>query len=241
VLSRKPIDDVGEEGGQGSGLHKSLGLWQLTAIGVGGIIGVGIFTLAGVVARGDAVNPAVGPAIVISFLIAGLASAAAALSYAEFACMIPRAGSAYTYGYVALGEIVDWYIGWDLLLEYTAIVSVVAIGISGYFSAFLGGIGIELPAALAYAHTPETPDGVINLPAILTCLLVTWILSRGSKSFGRFELVAVGLKILVVLAIIGAGIFHIRMENFVPSCPTASNRPWPVPPLSSLRSSATTP
>jgi APA family basic amino acid/polyamine antiporter len=219
ALSRKPIDDVGEEGANESGLLKSLGLWQLTAIGVGGIIGVGIFTLAGVVARGDALNPAVGPAVVISFLIAGLASAAAALSYAEFAGMIPRAGSAYTYGYVALGEIVGWFIGWDLLLEYTAIVSVVAIGISGYFSAFLGGIGIELPSALAYARTPETPDGIINLPAILTCLLVTWILSRGSKSFGRFELVAVGLKILVVMAIIGIGVFHVRTENFVPFMP----------------------
>jgi basic amino acid/polyamine antiporter, APA family len=219
VLRRKPIDEITEEGSHG-GLLKTLGLWQLTAIGVGGIIGVGIFTLAGVVARGDGVNPAVGPAVIISFLIAGLASAAAALSYAEFAGMIPRAGSAYTYGYVALGEIIGWFIGWDLLLEYTAIVSVVAIGISGYASAFLAGIGIPLPDALAYARTPETPDGVINVPAILTCLIVTWILSRGSKSFGRFELVAVGLKILVIVAIIGIGVFHVHANNFTPFMPS---------------------
>ena len=136
IMRRKPIDDIEEEN-KHSGLHRSLGLWQLTAIGVGGIIGVGIFSLAGLVAHGSASEPGVGPAVLVSFLIAGLASAAAALSYAEFAGMIPRAGSAYTYGYVALGEVIGWFIGWDLLLEYIAIVAVVAIGISGYFDAFL--------------------------------------------------------------------------------------------------------
>ena len=130
VLRRKPIEDMDEEVAEG-GLFRSLGLWQLTAIGVGGIIGVGIFSLAGLVAHGDDSTPGVGPAVLISFLIAGLASAAAALSYAEFAGMIPKAGSAYTYGYVALGELIGWFIGWDLLLEYVAIVAVVAIGISG--------------------------------------------------------------------------------------------------------------
>lgn len=219
VLARKPIDDVDDEE-HGETLFKSLGLWQLTAIGVGGIIGVGIFTLAGVVAHGDASNPAVGPAVLVSFLIAGLASAAAALSYAEFAGMIPKAGSAYTYGYAGLGEIAGWFIGWDLLLEYTAIVAVVAIGISGYFTAFLSGLGIEVPAALSQAWSPDTPQGMVNIPAILTCLLVTWILSRGAKSFGRFELVAVGLKILVIVAIIGIGVFHIHTDNFIPFMPS---------------------
>jgi APA family basic amino acid/polyamine antiporter len=120
LFRRMPIDQMDEiEKESGAGvLAKSLGLWQLTAIGVGGIIGVGIFSLAGLVAAGDEDNPGVGPAVLIAFLIAGLASAAAAMSYAEFAGMIPRAGSAYTYGYVALGEIVGWFIGWDLLLEY---------------------------------------------------------------------------------------------------------------------------
>src|SRR4029453_3628183 len=144
IMRRKPIDDIEEEN-KHSGLHRSLGLWQLTAIGVGGIIGVGIFSLAGLVAHGSESEPGVGPAVLISFLIAGLASAAAALSYAEFAGMIPRAGSAYTYGYVALGEVIGWFIGWDLLLEYTAIVAVVAIGISGYFSFLMAGLGVDLP------------------------------------------------------------------------------------------------
>jgi APA family basic amino acid/polyamine antiporter len=163
VLRKLPVDhieEVEEESHVGH-LAKSLGLWQLTAIGVGGIIGVGIFSLAGLVAHGDEDNPGVGPAVLIAFLIAGLASAAAALSYAEFAGMIPRAGSAYTYGYVALGELVGWFIGWDLLLEYIAIVAVVAIGISGYLEAFLNGFGVELP--LAITASPED-GGVVNIP-----------------------------------------------------------------------------
>ena len=214
-----PVDQIEEieaETGVGQ-LNKSLGLWQLTAIGVGGIIGVGIFSLAGLVAHGDADNPGVGPAVLIAFLIAGLASAAAALSYAEFAGMIPRAGSAYTYGYVALGELVAWFIGWDLLLEYIAIVAVVAIGISGYLGAFLNGFGIELPLAIT-ASAEE--GGVINIPAILICLLVTFILSRGTKTFGRFELIAVGIKIVLILFIIGLGIFYINTANYNPLIPS---------------------
>src|SRR3954467_12140065 len=142
------MDEIEKESGAGK-LTKSLGLWQLTAIGVGGIIGVGIFSLAGVVAHGDANNPAAGPAVLVAFLIAGVASAAAALSYAEFAGMIPRAGSAYTYGYVAPGELVGWFIGWALLLEYIAIVAVVAIGISGYLDAFLDSFGVNLPLSIS--------------------------------------------------------------------------------------------
>src|ERR671912_1624829 len=130
------MDEVEKDSGAGV-LTKSLGLWQLTAIGVGGIIGVGIFSLAGLVAHGDADNPGVGPAVLVAFLVAGLASAAAAVSYAEFAGMIPRAGSAYTYGYVALGEIIGWFIGWGPLLEDIAIVAVVAIGISRHLQALL--------------------------------------------------------------------------------------------------------
>ncbi len=217
VWRRKPVGDLNEEA-ESSGLFKSLGLWQLTAIGVGGIVGVGIFSLAGLVAHGDATNPGVGPAVVISFLIAGLASAAAALSYAEFAGMIPRAGSAYSYGYVALGEITGWFIGWDLLLEYVAIVAVVAIGISGYLDAFLSGFGVHLPAAVT--ETFDQPGGVVNIPAILICLLVTFLLSRGTKTFGRFELVAVGIKILLILFIVGLGIFYINTDNYTPFMPS---------------------
>src|SRR4051812_12820800 len=133
VFRRKPIEQI--EDRAEVGLRKSLGLWQLTAIGVGGIIGAGIFSLAGSVAHGDPAKgvAGVGPAVLVSFLIAGIASAAAAFSYAEFAGLTPKAGSAYTYGYAVLGEVVGWFIGWDLLLEYTAIVAVGGTGALGLF------------------------------------------------------------------------------------------------------------
>ncbi|PPG29419.1 amino acid permease [Pseudoclavibacter sp. RFBB5] len=218
IMRRKPIEEM-EEDNKSSGLFKSLGLWQLTAIGVGGIIGVGIFSLAGLVAAGSEGTPGAGPAVLISFLIAGLASAAAALSYAEFAGMIPRAGSAYTYGYVALGEVIGWFIGWDLLLEYIAIVAVVAIGISGYFDAFLSGLGIHMPVWMT-STVDEGKGGIVNIPAIAVCLLVTWILSRGTRAFGRFELVAVAIKVILILFIIGLGVFYIDANNYNPFMPS---------------------
>src|SRR5215212_6614271 len=193
-LRRKPIDDIESEGGDG--LQRTLGLWQLTAIGVGSIIGAGIFALAGAVAHETA-----GPAVLISFLVAGVASAAAALSYAEFAGLIPKAGSAYTYGYVVLGEIVGWFIGWDLLLEYTAIVAVVAIGISGYFGFLLGEIGLDLPAWMLGA--PGTGDGhVVDLFAMVLCLFIAFLLTRGIRAAARFETAVVGLKVALVLLVI---------------------------------------
>ena len=217
ILRRKSIAQMDDEA-ESSDLFKSLGLWQLTAIGVGGIIGIGIFTLAGLVASGQDGGGGAGPSVVIAFLIAGLASAAAALSYAEFAGMIPRAGSAYTYGYVALGEIVGWFIGWDLLLEYIAIVAVVAIGISGYFTEFMSGIGIDVPLWMR-GTADEGRGGIVNLPAIAVCLLVTFILSRGTRAFGRFELVAVAIKIGLILLIIGLGVFHVNTGNYTPFAP----------------------
>ncbi len=170
-------------------------------------------------AAGSEGTPGAGPAVLISFLIAGLASAAAALSYAEFAGMIPRAGSAYTYGYVALGEVIGWFIGWDLLLEYITIVAVVAIGISGYFDAFLSGIGIHMPVWMT-STADEGKGGIVNIPAIAVCLLVTWILSRGTKAFGRFELVAVAIKVLLILFIIDLGVFYIDANNYNPFTPS---------------------
>ncbi|MEV8453224.1 amino acid permease [Streptomyces sp. NPDC052095] len=216
VLRRKPIEQIDEKGPAGgavSQLTRTLGLWQLTAIGVGGIIGAGIFTLAGTVANGTA-----GPAVLVSFLIAGLASAAAAFSYAEFAGLIPKAGSAYTYGYAVLGELVGWFIGWDLLLEYTAIVAVVAIGISGYFSFLLGEVGLDVPKWMLGA--PGTGDGhKVDLFAALLCLLVAYLLTLGIKNAARFETVVVVLKVLVVLLVIGVGVFHINTANYNPFFP----------------------
>ena len=216
-LRRKPIDDV--EGETGGGLERTLGLWQLTAIGVGGIIGAGIFSLAGAVA-----NETAGPAVVISFLVAGVASAAAAFSYAEFAGLIPKAGSAYTYGYVVLGEFAGWFIGWDLLLEYTAIVAVVAIGISGYFNDLIGFLGLQLPPWMLGApgtEGPDVPAGTykVDLFAVLLCLLIAFVLNRGMRSAARFETSLVYLKVAVVLLVIGVGVFFINTDNYVPFAP----------------------
>ncbi|MGW6460537.1 amino acid permease [Streptomyces sp. NPDC055078] len=218
VLRRKPIEHIEEpEGARTEQLVRSLGLWQLTAIGVGGIIGAGIFTLAGAVANGTA-----GPAVLVSFLIAGVASAAAAFSYAEFAGLIPKAGSAYTYGYAVLGELAGWFIGWDLLLEYTAIVAVVAIGISGYFNFLVEEAGAELPAWMLGA--PGTGDGRhVDLFAVLLCLFVAYLLNLGIKSAARFEVVVVALKVLVVLLVIGVGLFHIDTANYSPFFPYGIN------------------
>ncbi|MFY0406238.1 amino acid permease [Solicola sp. PLA-1-18] len=215
LLRRKPVEtvDPSDEGAGSDGLQRSLGLWELTAIGVGGIIGAGIFSLAGTVA-----NETAGPAVLISFLLAGVASAAAAFSYAEFAGMIPKAGSAYTYGYVALGEGVAWFIGWDLLLEYTAIVAVVAIGVSGYFGFLVEQLGAPPPDWMMGA--PGTGDGhVVDLFAVLLCLGTAWLLSRGIRSAARFEVVVVGLKVALVLVIVVLGVVHVDSSNYTPYFP----------------------
>ncbi|GAA0479643.1 amino acid permease [Streptomyces stramineus] len=212
VLRRKPIETI-EEGGADEQLTRTLGLWQLTAIGVGGIIGAGIFSLAGTIANGTA-----GPAVLISFLIAGVASAAAAFSYAEFAGLIPRAGSAYTYGYVVLGELAGWFIGWDLLLEYTAIVAVVAIGISGYINFLLDEVNAELPAWMLGA--PGTGDGHrVDLFAAVLCLLIAYTLTLGIKNAARFETVVVILKVVVVAVVVVVGFFHVKSSNYEPFFP----------------------
>ncbi len=209
IWRRKPI--VSEE--SESGLERHLGLWQLTAIGVGAIIGAGIFTLAGTVANGVA-----GPAVSISFIIAGVASACAALAYAEFGGMIPQAGSAYTYGYAVLGEFAGWMIGWDLLLEYTAIVAVVAIGISGYFSFLLQSLGLALPQWMLGA--PGTGAGHrVDLFAMILCLGIAWLLNRGIRASARAETWLVGVKVAIVLAVIIVGAFYITPGNLTPYMP----------------------
>ena len=146
IWRKKDIISLQEEAEQSTLLKRSLSVWSLTAIGLGAIIGVGIFVLTGVAASTKA-----GPAVTISFIIAGIASAAAALCYAEFASMIPIAGSAYTYSYAVLGELIAWIIGWDLLIEYSLVVSVVAIGLSGYVNVLIDTIGLHVPDAIAGA------------------------------------------------------------------------------------------
>jgi APA family basic amino acid/polyamine antiporter len=210
VWRRKPISTDPDPG---SDLERSLGLWQLTAIGVGAIIGAGIFTLAGAVANGTA-----GPAVTVSFLLAGVASACAALSYAEFGGMIPQAGSAYTYGYAVLGEFAGWLIGWDLLLEYTAIVAVVAIGISGYFAFLVADLGASLPAWMLGA--PGTGEGhVVDLFAVVLCLLIALLLTRGIRTGARAETVLVVVKVAIVVVVIAVGVFYLRRDNLTPYFP----------------------
>ncbi len=209
IFRRKPISAAGDD----SGLERSIGLWQLTAIGLGAIIGAGIFALAGPVAKENA-----GPAVSISFIIAGVASACAALSYAEFGGLIPQAGSAYTYGYAVLGEVVGWFIGWDLLLEYTAIVAVVAIGVSQYISFLLTALGVDLPAWMLGA--PGSGHGHrVDVFAILLCLGVAWLLNRGIKSSARVETWLVFVKIAIVLAVIVVGAFYVSSDNLTPYFP----------------------
>jgi len=213
IFRRKPITDDGAEGG----LERSIGLWQLTAIGLGAIIGAGIFALAGPVAKGTT-STAVGPAVSLSFIIAGIASACAALSYAEFGGLIPKAGSAYTYGYAVLGEAVGWFIGWDLLLEYTAIVAVVAIGVSQYAGYLVNSFGADLPAWMLGA--PGTGGGhKVDLFAVLLCLGVAVLLNRGIKSSARIETYLVFVKIAIVLAVIVVGAFYIKADNLTPYLP----------------------
>ncbi|WP_363346615.1 amino acid permease [Methylocystis echinoides] len=207
----KSIDALSSNAG--SGFRRVLGVWQLTSIGLGGLIGVGIFVLTGVVAATQA-----GPAVALSFLIAGVASGAAALSYAEFAGLIPAAGSAYTYAYAVLGEFVAWIIGWDLLLEYALVVAVVSIGWSAYLQALLAQLGLPLPDWAAGA--PGTgPGHRFDLLAALGALAVGGLLTLRIEWGARFNAAMVVLKVAAVIFVIAVGLPYIRVENWRPFMP----------------------
>lgn len=198
---------------EGRRMVRTLGLGQLTMIGVGAMIGAGIFTLAGAVAKDVA-----GPAVLVSFLIAGLASLCAALSYAEFSGMVPRAGSSYTYAAAVLGEIVGWIIGWDLLLEYTAIVATVSITMSSYAGYLVDAVGLGLPEWMLGA--PGTgPGHQVDLIAVLICLGVAWLLNRGTRQSARVDVTLTVVKIAVVLVVIGFGLSEVDTGNLVPFAP----------------------
>lgn len=210
---KKTIAQLQTESEKPSAMKRSLGLWQLTAIGLGGIIGVGIFVLTGVVAATQA-----GPAVTLSFILAGVASAAAALCYAEFASLIPVSGSAYTYSYAVLGEPVAWFIGWDLLLEYALVVAVVAIGWSGYAQSILSGFGLELPVWASGAH--GSGDGkLMDLPAMLVCLGIAGLLSLRTAVGAQLNTVLVAVKLLAVVLVIVAGAGYVDMANWTPFMP----------------------
>jgi basic amino acid/polyamine antiporter, APA family len=196
------------------GLKKVLGPMDLVMMGIGAIVGTGIFVLTGTGAL------TAGPALTLSFLIASIACGFAALCYAEFASTIPVSGSIYTYSYATLGEIVAWIIGWDLLLEYGLATSAVSVGWSGYFQSLLAGFGLSLPSALTAA--PGAVPGaqtILNLPAFLIMMVITWVVSHGVRESARINNLMVVIKISVVLLFIVVGVWHVKPANWQPFAP----------------------
>jgi basic amino acid/polyamine antiporter, APA family len=215
LFKTKSIEQlVGDVEHGGKALRRSLSAFDLTLLGIGAIIGTGIFVLTGTAAANQA-----GPAITMSYLAAGLACAFAALCYAEFASMIPISGSAYTYAYATLGELVAWMIGWDLILEYAVGSLTVAIGWSGYMQRLMAGFNVHLPAALA----APPPVGIVNLPAVIIVLLIMILLVVGVRESARFNAVMVAIKLAAVLFFLAAGITYVEPTNWQPYAPYG----WP--------------
>jgi APA family basic amino acid/polyamine antiporter len=222
MLATKPFEQLQAEHAA-SKLKRALGPWQLTFLGVGATIGTGIFVLTGLEAAQHA-----GPAIVLSFVIAGIACIFAGLCYAEFAAMVPLAGSAYTYSYATLGEFAAWFIGWDLLLEYMFAASTVSVGWSRYFVKFLDHYHINfLPAALTSAPFATGADGlslvqtgaIINLPAVFIASVAGTICYVGIRQSAIVNTLIVALKVSVIIAVIAFGAFYISGANWHPFIP----------------------
>ncbi|HSD39516.1 MAG TPA: amino acid permease [Rhodocyclaceae bacterium] len=196
------------------GLKKVLGPVDLVLMGIGAIIGTGIFVLTGTGAL------TAGPALIVSFVLAAVTCGFAALCYAEFASTIPVSGSIYTYSYATLGEIVAWMIGWDLLLEYGLATSAVSVGWSAYFQSLMSGFGLSLPKVLTAA--PGSIPGVhtfMNLPAVLIMMAITWLVSCGVRQSARINNVMVAIKVAVVLLFIAVGVWHVEPKNWQPFAP----------------------
>ena len=234
LFRRRSVADLQAEVLTDKSLKRALGPVNLTALGIGAVIGAGIFVLTGQAAAKYA-----GPAIVFSFVLAGLACAFAGLCYAEFSAMIPISGSAYTYGYATLGEFVAWIIGWDLILEYLFAASTVAVGWSGYVVSFLQELGIIIPSAFTsgpYNHItpPDAPwwniwrlftegwvstGAVLNVPAMLIVGFITFLLVLGIKESATFNNVIVAIKMSVILTFIAVGVAYINRNNWHPFIP----------------------
>lgn len=226
LFTTKSIDRLmRESSGEHDGEHtlkRTLGKTNLVMLGIGAIIGAGIFVLTGAAASQHA-----GPAVVISFVVAGLACAFAGLCYSEFASMIPIAGSAYTYAYATLGEFIAWIIGWDLILEYLFGASTVAVGWSGYMTSFLKDLGIIIPDALCNApifydsatHTYSATGAFLNLPAMAIVGIMTWLLVVGIRESANINNIIVVIKVIVILLFIILGWNYINPENWVPFIP----------------------
>jgi APA family basic amino acid/polyamine antiporter len=233
LFRRRSVADLQAEVLTDKRLKRALGPVNLTALGIGAVIGAGIFVLTGQAAAKYA-----GPAIVFSFVLAGLACAFAGLCYAEFSAMIPISGSAYTYGYATLGEFVAWIIGWDLILEYLFAASTVAVGWSGYVVSFLKELGIVIPSAFTSApydhHAPAdagwnmwrlftegwvSTGAVLNVPAMLIVGFITFLLVLGIKESATFNNVIVAIKMSVILTFIAVGVAYINRNNWHPFIP----------------------
>jgi APA family basic amino acid/polyamine antiporter len=224
LLATKSIAELHEQESSGNQLHRALSATQLTLLGIGGIIGTGIFVLTGTAAANHA-----GPALPLSFIIAGLGCTFAGLCYAEFAAMIPVSGSAYSYSYATLGEGVAWFIGWNLVLEYLFAVATVSVGWSGYAVSLLDQLHIHIPAALSNAPL-GTPAGresfdivrtgaIINVPAMLIVAAIGTICYIGIKQSAAFNSVIVAIKVTVIVLFILFGVSYINTANWHPFVP----------------------
>ncbi len=223
LLAKKSMDDIAREAADNThGLKRVLGPWHLIFLGMGAIVGAGIFVITGHAAAQYA-----GPAVTLSFVLAALTCSFAGLCYAEFASLIPIAGSAYTYAYATLGEFFAWIIGWDLILEYSLGATAVSIGWSGYVVSFLKDIGIHFPAVLSSApfsydpqhHVWTATGALFNLPALFIIAVITAILVIGIRESATVNVVIVFLKISVILIFIGAGLFFIKPSLWQPFIP----------------------
>jgi len=224
LLATKSIAELHEQESSGNQLHRALNATQLTLLGIGGIIGTGIFVLTGTAAANHA-----GPALPLSFIIAGLGCTFAGLCYAEFAAMIPVSGSAYSYSYATLGEGIAWFIGWNLVLEYLFAVATVSVGWSGYAVSLLDQLHIHVPAALSNAPL-GTPSGmesfeivrtgaIINVPAMLIVAVIGSICYIGIKQSAAFNSVIVAIKVTVIVLFILFGVSYINTANWHPFVP----------------------
>ncbi|MFJ4780151.1 amino acid permease [Streptomyces sp. NPDC088762] len=213
LLRRKPVEQLVAEGGQGEGgmLRRSLTMWQLTMISIGATLGTGIFVVLGEAA------PKAGPAVTISFVIAGLTALFSALSYAELAGSVPVSGSSYSYSYATMGEFIAWVCGWCLVLEYAVSVAAVAVGWGQYLNELLDGtVGFTIPETLS---NPLGDGGWINLPSLVVVLLAMVFLMRGAKESARVNTIMVAVKIVTLVLFIGIGVMGIKSGNYAPLAP----------------------
>ena len=224
LLATKSIGVLHEQESSGNQLRRALGWVHLTLLGIGGVIGTGIFVLTGTAAANYA-----GPALPLSFIVAGIGCTLAAFCYAEFAAMIPVSGSAYSYSYATLGEAIAWFIGWNLVLEYLFAVATVSVGWSGYAVSLLDQLGVHLPAALSNAPlgTPMGKEGlsivrtgaVLNVPAVVIVAVLATICYTGIKQSAAFNAVIVAIKVTIVVLFILFGVSFIQPSNWQPFVP----------------------